>query len=167
MGRLAVYTIGVLKEAWGHPSLSGFGPLSLDIFRTARGAEGFLELREDIISLPRWVAKEDRSKALSTLSVWRSLEDLYAFAYWGDHGTGYQRRRDWFTEVKYPIFVLWWMTDGEQLDDAEAVRRIEFLHEHGPTPTAFTLKVPFSPSGERLESVAAMRRKSRTTSNGG
>ena len=159
MQRLAAYTFGLLKQPWGHPDVAGFVDAAPAIFEKLREADGVLEVRETIHLTPKWVSESARPLVASTLTVWRSPEDLFAFTYWAEHGNGYQKRREWFQEDDHPGFVLWWLQDGEEASEREGLRRLELLHDRGPTPEAFTFKAPYSPSGEPLESVATTRRK--------
>ncbi|MBZ0289784.1 MAG: DUF3291 domain-containing protein, partial [Anaerolineae bacterium] len=40
---------------------------------------------------------------------------------------------------------LWWIPSGHIPTVADAVSRLEYLREHGPTPQAFTFKQRFTP----------------------
>ena len=54
-----------------------------------------------------------------------------------------------FTSVSLrPPLVLWWHPDPQPPTWAEGARRLEHLHDHGPTPAAFTLRTPFDQTGQ-------------------
>jgi heme-degrading monooxygenase HmoA len=87
----------------------------------------------------------DDPRLLMTLSVWESLDDLRAFTYRGEHARVMAGRRQWFEEPGLPSLVLWWVPAGPPPAVEEGVRRLELLRHLGPTPDAFTFKVPFPP----------------------
>jgi hypothetical protein len=58
-------------------------------------------------------------------------------------------RTQWFAKTEYPVFVAWWINDGEMLPTREeAIRRLVLLHENGSTPEAFNFKASFDESGK-------------------
>ncbi len=88
----------------------------------------------------------------STLSVWRDLESVAAFAYRGRHGEALSKRQEWFVKTEYPVYVAWWIEDDEQMPTwREAGRRLTHLHEHGPSPRAFSFKSTFDSSGQPVK----------------
>jgi hypothetical protein len=58
-----------------------------------------------------------------------------------------RRGREWFKTPDWPPLVLWWHTDPGYPSWAEGVRRHELLHDCGPSPMAFSFKVPFDENG--------------------
>ena len=87
----------------------------------------------------------DDPLVIVNLTVWASIDDLHAFTYRSDHKTVFARRFDWFERLERPSTVIWWQPADEipALDDA--LRRLDLLAEHGPTPEAFTFKQRFPP----------------------
>lgn len=81
------------------------------------------------------------------LSVWSSIDALYAFTYRSDHRTVFKRRHEWFERLGRPTTVLWWQTAGTVPTVQEALERLDHLTAHGATPTAFTFKERFAPPG--------------------
>ena len=79
------------------------------------------------------------------LTVWRSIDDLYAFTYRSDHKTVFKRRFDWFERRETPSVCLWWHPAGEPPTVEEAHRRLRLLTDLGPTADAFTFKQRFPP----------------------
>ncbi len=82
------------------------------------------------------------------LTVWESIEQLYAFSYHTDHVEVFRGRRAWFEPWPGPHLVLWWIPAGTipTLDEARA--RLDRLAADGPSPEAFTLKVRFRPPAD-------------------
>ena len=85
------------------------------------------------------------------LSVWESLDDLFAFTYRSDHRTVFARRFVWFERSVGPNVVLWWQPAGAIPTVDDALRRLRLLAIHGPTPEAFTFKQRFAPSNDLSE----------------
>ena len=58
-------------------------------------------------------------------------------------------RRQGFEPIEGPILVLWWIAGGHIPTVAEALERLRYLEERGPSPEASTFRTPFpSPDGE-------------------
>ena len=92
-------------------------------------------------------------RMMVNLSVWRSVEELAAYVYRSDHTAYMRRRRGWFEHVDL-YMALWWVPAGHEPTVAQAEERLEHLRAHGPTPHAFTFRVPF-PSEEGSTALAA------------
>jgi GNAT superfamily N-acetyltransferase len=73
---------------------------------------------------------------LVNMSVWESVDALKAYVYQTDHVDFFRRRAAWFQPDAKRV-ALWTIPAGEipELDDA--VRRVEFLEQRGPSPYAF------------------------------
>ena len=83
------------------------------------------------------------------VSVWRSVEDLAAFAYRTEHRDFVRRRLEWFEPAAQPIFALWWVPTGHTPSLAECLERLAHLRAHGPTPHAFSFRQRFeAPTAE-------------------
>lgn len=79
------------------------------------------------------------------LTVWESIDDLFAFTYRSEHKTVFARRFDWFERRSRPSACLWWQPAGTVPSVDDAQRRLRHLDTHGPTPEAFTFKQRFPP----------------------
>ena len=77
------------------------------------------------------------------LTVWESIDALYAFTYKSDHGKYFARRREWFDRENSNL-VIWYIPAGQLPTTEEAKARLSYLEQHGPTPYAFTFKQRFS-----------------------
>ena len=82
------------------------------------------------------------------LTVWRSIDELWAFTYATHHNQLFKRRFEWFERSAMPTTTMWWQPAGTIPDIHDALRRLRHLSEHGPTPEAFTLKQRFPPPDE-------------------
>jgi hypothetical protein len=86
---------------------------------------------------------------LINLSVWRSIEALRAFTYTSAHVQVLRQRRSWFEQLAAAHLVLWWVPAGHLPSIDEALARLDRLRREGPTPAAFTFRMPFAPEGKR------------------
>jgi len=83
---------------------------------------------------------------LLNMSVWESIESLRAFTYTTAHTDVLRRRREWFERLATAHLVLWWIPVGHIPSIEEALDRLERIRWVGPTPVAFTFRVPFEPT---------------------
>jgi hypothetical protein len=158
MARLAFLTLGPLLEPRTHERSKGFFDRIPEIFEAAERNEGFISrsVRDPDSGLygwgnpvcPTFVSQDLHEHLVHTLSLWRDLESVYAFAYSDLHADALRHRREWFAEPKCPIYVAWWAADEHTPSVGEATDRLEQLHAEGPTPAAFNFKRPFDPHGQ-------------------
>jgi hypothetical protein len=90
-------------------------------------------------------------RLIVNMSVWESVEALTSFVFGTFHAEVMRRRREWFTQIREPYTVAWWLPTGSVPTIADAEDRLDALRRHGPTPYAFTLLRSFPPQ----ESVVA------------
>lgn len=84
---------------------------------------------------------------LVNMSVWESVEALYAFIYQTAHAKVMKGKDDWFEPMPKTHMVLWWVEEGHIPDLDEARARLDLIREQGPTPEAFSFTVPFDEKG--------------------
>jgi hypothetical protein len=154
--KLALMTVGVLYEPFGHARVQGFVDRISAVFEAADVSDGFIDHSErgqefsylwGEIMAPKCYGMPDEAKLASTLSIWEDIESVAAFAYHGPHGEAMAKRKEWFETHDAPAFVAWWVEDGRQIDWKEACERLDHLHENGPTAFAFNFAMPFDASG--------------------
>ena len=81
------------------------------------------------------------------MSVWESLDALQQYVYRSAHVGPLRDRKQWFEPMEGPILALWWVPAGHIPTVAEAMERLDYLKQHGPSSYAFTFRTPF-PSPE-------------------
>ena len=155
MPRVALTTFAILRAPIGDPQVQGFFDRLGDTFGAADGFEGFVgRSSRDPVTLrhtwgdpvsPRFHDPSRHAGVVFTLSLWRSLESVNAFSYSGAHGEALRRRLDWFLKPEWPGYAIWWVDDDHVPDWHEASRKIEQLHDQGPTPDAFDFRHAFGP----------------------
>ncbi len=134
--------------------MQGFFERVEKVFARAGGSAGFLATDDGSWgprAWPEFFAGWDKRLAQTTLSLWTDLESVCAFAYRGAHMEAFKKRRQWAQEGDWPSYAAWWVDDEHVPTPGEACRRIQTLHERGPSPFAFDFKEPFDPSGRPRE----------------
>jgi Domain of unknown function (DUF3291) len=113
----------------------------------ADSAPGFVwRLQDDDSGNATSIRPFDDDLMIVNLSVWESIDALWAFVYDGEHLEVMRRRREWFERfVARAYLVLWWLDPGHVPSVDEAIARLEHLDAHGPSPHAFTFKRRFAP----------------------
>jgi hypothetical protein len=173
MPLVAFTTVAILKAPPGDPAVQGFFDRLPETFGAADAFEGFVaRSTRDPVTLrhswgdpvqPRFYDPARHAGVVFTLSLWRSLEPVNAFAYSGVHGEALRHRLEWFLEPEWPSYAAWWVDDGHVPDWHEASRRLEHLHDHGASPEAFGFRTPFGPDGAPIEidraAVVALARR--------
>jgi len=158
---LALYTFGIFAKPAEDPANDGFRDRNDPIFAVVDATLGLIARSgydADPAPLswgeqvqPRFFTDEHGDVwSPATLSLWQDLEAVFAFTYFGLHAEAMSRGRDWFREPAWPPLVLWWQAEEGYPQWAEGVRRHHLLHDHGPTPEAFTFAQAFDPSGARV-----------------
>ncbi|HMS35259.1 MAG TPA: DUF3291 domain-containing protein [Ignavibacteria bacterium] len=154
MPRIAFYTFGILREKEGHPQVQGFYDRIDSVFKQARSSVGFIALSDpswgEYVS-PRFYDKEKHAVAPATLSLWKDLESVCAFAYRNNHGETFKLRQEWALKPEWPTYVAWWVDDDHIPNRKEACEKLEYLHDNGSGPSAFTFKTPFDQYGQKVE----------------
>jgi hypothetical protein len=90
----------------------------------------------------------DDERTIFNMSIWSSIESLYAYTYRSDHLGPLRDRRKWFERMDHAHLVLWWVPAGHVPTLDEAVERLNALDRNGPSSEAFTLRHAFTPDGE-------------------
>jgi hypothetical protein len=140
---LAQLNIARLAESLDHPSMSEFVALLEPVNAAADDSPGFVWRLPTEEGNATSIRAFDGEAMLVNLTVWESLDALYAFTYRGDHLGPLRRRREWFKPTGSAAVVLWWVPAGHIPTIEEARTRLAHLTEHGPTPEAFTFRHSF------------------------
>jgi Domain of unknown function (DUF3291) len=154
--RIVLYTFGVFWEPFDSPVNDAFHARNDDNFRAAEMSEGIIARSGyegdpgpeswGEHTYPRFYNGVDHSP--STLSLWHDLISPMAFSYAGIHADAMRHAREWFVKPEWPRYALWWVEQNHRPDWAEAVKRHEYLHDHGPSRHAFDFKNAFDNDGQ-------------------
>jgi hypothetical protein len=180
MSRIAFTTFAIMKRPYGNPDVHGFEALTPAVFRQSESAEGFIARAKELddhpeltnferdwgdwgqFCVPRFydggfeTASDTRA---STLSIWTSVAAVKQFVYSGLHQRALHQREKWFRTPAWPTYAMWWVSDTSIPTWADAVQRLETLHDEGPTAKAFTFGQIFLPDGTAQISATPMPKR--------
>jgi Domain of unknown function (DUF3291) len=91
------------------------------------------------------------------MSVWESVDALFQYTYASDHTDIFRRRGEWFTRMETPHLALWWIEADHRPTPEEAKAKLEYLHEYGASPEAFTFKQRFTAEDWLAQHTAEMK----------
>ncbi|MGJ8572534.1 MAG: DUF3291 domain-containing protein [Hoeflea sp.] len=156
-----MYNFGLHVASYDAPEVQGFVRREPLNFAAAEKASGFVgrsgydgEPGPESWGLqvfPRFLEGSGFDSGPSSLSLWQDIESLMAFSYAGVHAEALKNARNWNTKNVWPPLVLWWIEAGQRPDWKSAASKLEWLHDHGPGPEAFTFKQPYGVNGEPVE----------------
>lgn len=78
------------------------------------------------------------------MSVWRDIDNLFAFVYKSSHTEIFKRRREWFEKMSDMYMCLWYVEEDKMPAAIDTVDRLDYIRKHGETPYAFTFKKRFT-----------------------
>jgi heme-degrading monooxygenase HmoA len=140
---LAQVNLATLRFPLDGPELAGFVAQLEPINALADGSPGFVWRLQTEDGDATAIRPFDDERVMVNLSVWESLEALRAFVYASRHLDVLRHRREWFQRMPDPYLALWWIPAGTIPTVAQAKDRLERLARQGPTPGAFSFRVPF------------------------
>lgn len=150
---LAQANIGRILAPLDDPIMEGFRSQLDPINALADRSPGFIwRLQTEDGNAMAIRPFEDERMAIN-MSVWESLESLQQFVYRSAHVGPLRDRNEWFEAIEGPILVLWWIPVGHIPTVAEAIERLQYLKQHGPSAHAFTFRVPFPAPGDTSEAA--------------
>jgi hypothetical protein len=129
------------------PRLADFVALLDEVNALAERSPGFVWRLQGPGGNATDVRVGDDPRVIVNLTVWESVDELFAFTYRSGHREVFARRFEWFERWDGPSVVLWWHPAGTTPTVEEAFRRLGLLAELGPTPDAFTFKQRFPAPG--------------------
>ncbi|WP_208459098.1 DUF3291 domain-containing protein [Paraburkholderia sp. BCC1876] len=168
--RLAFTTFAILHEPYGHPAVQEFDDRTPYVFRAAEISPGFIARAVEIddsglpnfernwgawgtFQVPRFytLGRElGTDQRASTLSIWRDVQSVFDFAYGGLHLRALKKREHWFKKPAWPTYACWWIDDAGIPTWSDACDKLEYLHDHGPTPGVFNFHSCFDEHGNPL-----------------
>jgi len=147
---LAHCNISTMRGAYDDAVMAGFIARLDDLNKLAERSPGFIWRLESETEEAIAVQAFGNPKLLFNLSVWESLEALDHYVYHTAHAEALRLRRDWFEPSARASFALWWVPAGHIPDALEARTRFEALWADGPSPSAFSFRRRFDPTGTAL-----------------
>ena len=144
---LAQVNVATVRGPLHSPELAGFVAALEPINALADGSPGFVWRLQTEDGDATAIRPFEDERIMVNLSVWESLEALRTFVYASRHLDVMRRRREWFHRMD-AYLALWWVPAGTIPTVAQAKDRLQLLAGLGPSPDAFTFRVPFpAPAG--------------------
>ena len=137
-----------------HPQMRAFTGRIDAINALASRSEGFVwRLTDDDADVDGALSLRlpGDTKTLVNMSIWQNVETLFRFVYKTAHAKVMADNRDNFNDMPQQHFVLWWIEDGHIPDLVEAKAKLDYLRANGPSPEAFTFRLPFDASGSPIK----------------
>lgn len=135
---IAQLNVGRAVAPPGSPELADFMAALDRINALAESSPGFVWRLQSASGNATDILVSEDPRSLINMSVWDSVESLFAFVYRSGHTAVMQRRREWFEKPVEAHQVLWWIPAGHIPTTEEALERLEHLRREGPTERAFT-----------------------------
>lgn len=158
---LAMYNFGLHVADYDAPEVQGFlrrEPLNFTAAAKASGFVGRSGYADEpgpeswgVQVFPRFIKGSGRESGPSSLSLWADIESLMAFSYAGVHAEALKNARNWNTKNDWPPLVLWWVEAASRPYWQNGADKLEWLHDHGPGPRAFTFKQPYDSHGQATQ----------------
>jgi hypothetical protein len=121
---IAQVNVARALEPLDSPLLAGFVAALAPVNALADAAPGFVWRLQTEDGDATAVRIDDDPRVIVNLSVWASLEALWAFVYGSAHVGVMQRRRGWFERPVETHLALWWVPAGGTPTVAEAIARL-------------------------------------------
>ena len=145
--QIAQFNVARAVAPLDDPRMAGFMTRLDDVNALAERSPGFVWRLQGASGNATDLRVGDDPLVIVNLSVWESVDDLFAFTYRSDHRNLFARRFEWFERWDGPSVVLWWQPARTIPTTEEAFRRLHLLADDGPTPEAFTFKHRFPSPG--------------------
>ena len=118
-----------------------------DINALAESSPGFIWRLQSESGNATDITVDDNPLLIVNMSVWRSVEALFEFAYKSAHRGVVADRRKWFSRPDGAYQVLWWVPADHIPTVREGMARLALLRRLGPSSRAFNFKAKFPPPG--------------------
>ena len=134
---LAQLNVGRIRYPTEDPRMAGFMDNLDRVNALAEKSPGFVWRMTGEGNNNMDVTREDDPGMNYNLSVWRSAEDLEHFVWKTLHVRFYNRKAEWFAQMKMPHFVMWPTEEGVEPSLDESLERLEALRRDGASDQAY------------------------------
>ncbi len=142
--QLAQINVARMKgQSIDDPEMKDFRDHTDAVNALAESSAGFVwRATFDPSAVPTPNGLEDE-QVLINFSVWEDVASLKAFTYKTFHTAIMKRQKEWFQKYGTAHYALWWITAGNFPSEREALDRLSYLQENGPSKRVFTFKEVF------------------------
>lgn len=139
---LCQFNIALLKYPFHSREMFAFRERVLSVHEEAEKAPGWIGQVSGIETAEGFLMPwPEQPRLMGNLTAWTDPMSLWSFTFQNvEHLDVMRRKRDWFDPLPValrPYNVLYW---SNVICLEEAKDRLAHLHQHGPTPLAFTWK---------------------------
>ena len=150
---IAQLNVGTTVAPLASPELADFVAALDGINALAEASPGFVWRLKNDSGNATGIRASDDPNFIVNMSVWESIDALFAFVYISAHTKVMARRGEWFSKPDEAYQVLWWVPAGHEPTVDEALARLEHLRRHGSAAHAFTFKARYPAPGHGGEPV--------------
>ena len=140
---LAQINIAHAKNKMDTDSMKGFVERLDEINALADKSEGFIWRLQGEEGNATTIKAFDDPLLLVNMSVWKNIESLKNYVYKSVHVELIRDRDAWFNKMINAHQALWWIQVGHIPSVAEGKKKLDYLHKHGISKTAFTFSKSF------------------------
>ena len=127
---VAEFNWGRLRYDWTDKRVQPFVEGLERVNRLAARSPGFIwRMPDDEMEAAQLGPPLSDHRVASTLSVWRSAEDLHKFVFDTLHGSFLKRGPEWFEETDDPRYVLWPCRPGSSTQRRRGTRQNSKPHK--------------------------------------
>lgn len=83
------------------------------------------------------VKLEGDPQFVSNVTVWEDVPSLETFVFKTVHAKFMERKAEWFEVLSQQHFVMWWVEVGHRPSLDEALERLAYMQDNGPSSHAF------------------------------
>jgi hypothetical protein len=149
--QLAELNVARIRASLDDPRMREFVDNLKAINALAEASPGFVwRLKDDDTGDATEFKICDDPDTIVNLSVWESVEFLKDYVYHSHHAVFLRRRKEWFTLMGKPYFVMWWLPAGHRPTLDEAADRLQYFRTHGNSPYAFNINGDYSGSDAEM-----------------
>ncbi len=141
--QIAQMNVGTARYAMEDPRMAGFTSRLDAINELADSSPGFVWRLQSDSGNATDIQTGDDPLFIVNMSVWETIEALFAFVYKTAHTKVMAGRRQWFERPDEAYQVLWWVPSGHQPTPEEGLARLDRVRREGPSAAAFTFKQTF------------------------
>ncbi|MEL7124001.1 MAG: DUF3291 domain-containing protein [Bacteroidota bacterium] len=109
----------------------------------AESSPGFVWRLKDESNNATGFSPFEDDRMIMNMSVWEDIETLENFTYRTVHTDFLKRKKEWFEKLGKTYIALWWVKKGHTPTIEEAIEKLEYLQEYGPTDQVFNFRKKF------------------------
>jgi len=138
---VAEFNMGRLRYDWTDKRVQGFVEGLERVNRLAAKSPGYIwRMPDDEMEAAQLGPPLSDHRVASTMSVWRSAEELLIFVRDSLHGSFLRRGAEWFEAHDGPRYVVWPVAADHRPSVEEGLAKLRELAESGPSKDCFNFK---------------------------